>query len=618
MRETRKVADEDSCWGEPGEPVVLRARGACADSIRASDWSETPIGDIHAWDGAFVAALELILGSGFPMFLTWGPDHQFFFNDAYAPVVSDKGDCLGRPFRRIFPEAWPTIEPAFLRAFAGEATYDEDLEVPLARNHRLARTWWSFSYSPARDSFGAVRGVLGVVYETTRRLLAEQSLLTSEAALRAMTDTAPALLWRCDADGRLAWMNRRLERYLGAEALGDSRFQDRFHADDREAAEAAHARAVARNGPFEGQFRLRDLHGGHRWFFIRAQQVWDGEGVLIGWSGSAVDIQDWRAAADRAEASENLIREVSAAESTLMWTADLAERRISGLNPDFRSAWALPFGDGAVDWDEWLAVIHPEDRPPVLGAVERVAVGETLQGKFRVETGAGLRWFHATAFPITGEDGAVRRIGGLLVDVTRDIDPRVYVIEADPSAQNRLLHAFTRAGFKTRSFEDACALARVSDDLMPGVVVLASDKPYDDVAHAASILRMGGRRLPWVVAAALDDRLDAVVRLMKLGAADVLDRNAPLDQLVSAVRAAMPVREVQSEGAPEARRKIAELSRREREVLDGLLAGGTNKSIALDLSLSPRTVETYRAQLMDRLGARSLADLLNLAREALQ
>ncbi|WP_395945394.1 PAS domain-containing protein [Brevundimonas sp.] len=573
------------------------------------------------WDEVLVSSLNLVLNSRFPMCLTWGPEHLLFHNDAYDAVLRGKGACQGQPMQVVFPEAWALVEPILQRARVGNASYFEDLEIPLLRNAQLEETWWSFSYSPILLAEGAPGGVLGVVYETTRRFLAEQALWSREAALRVVTDMAPAMLWRCDAWGRLTWVNQELQTFLGEDGLEQMRLQDCFHPD--EAASLAEIEAACRETrkPFEGQARLKGALGDYRWFLIRAQQIWEGDGRFIGWCGSAVDIEDWRVAAEGVTDRDELVREFSGAETTMMWTADVASRRVQGLNPHFRSAWALPASGESVSWDEWVQLVHPDDQAQMAGALDLIAAGETMQGKFRAPTAdGGLRWFHATAFPIRGPGGVIARIGGLLVDVTSDTDPRVYLIDADAAAQNRLTHAFTRSSFKVRSFDDVAAFAKLSDDLVPGVVVLASDRELGSLIKAAGVLGVSSARLPWIAVGSFDHQLNEVVQLMKLGAANVLPASTPPEAIVQAARAALPSdgprsRE-SSRGPSGARNKIAELSRREREVLDGLARGGTNKTIAQSLSLSPRTVETYRAQLMDRLGVRTLADLLKLAADA--
>jgi FixJ family two-component response regulator len=89
-----------------------------------------------------------------------------------------------------------------------------------------------------------------------------------------------------------------------------------------------------------------------------------------------------------------------------------------------------------------------------------------------------------------------------------------------------------------------------------------------------------------------------------------------LEQLLDALAAALAsIRETaeRSQAAEFAAATIAALPPRERQVLDGLLAGGTNKTIARDLGLSPRTVEAHRARIMERLGARSLPELVQIA-----
>jgi len=106
------------------------------------------------------------------------------------------------------------------------------------------------------------------------------------------------------------------------------------------------------------------------------------------------------------------------------------------------------------------------------------------------------------------------------------------------------------------------------------------------------------------------------VEAMKLGANDFLEKPFDDDLLIASVRTAL------NRGADAAKRKqeiseihdkLAALSNRERQVLEGLVAGKANKVIAFDLGISPRTVEIYRANLMTKMSANSLSDLVRMA-----
>jgi RNA polymerase sigma factor (sigma-70 family) len=106
------------------------------------------------------------------------------------------------------------------------------------------------------------------------------------------------------------------------------------------------------------------------------------------------------------------------------------------------------------------------------------------------------------------------------------------------------------------------------------------------------------------------------VRAMKAGAVDFLDVPYHPEQLLDALASAQATireRAERDQATERLRALIAALPPREREVLDGLLAGGTNKTIARDLGLSPRTVEAHRARIMERLGAQSLPELVQIA-----
>lgn len=601
----------------PAPRPSIRGLSRTSERLRAIDWSETPMGPVGEWDPNFVCALNLLLESRFPMFCTWGEDHRLFYNDAFEPTILGKGVCLGQPITRVFAESWPDIGRLFQRALGGEAVYHEDLLVTLARNALLTPTWWSFSYSPLRAADGTIGGVFAALYETTRRFQAEQSLRSSEAALLDVTDMAPGLLWRCDPDGRLTWVNQALTTYLGAGRLKGHVWNDHVHPDD--VALAVRGYQTEPYDYFEAQQRLRGANGEYRWFIVRAQLTRGAGGELMEWYGSASDIHDWRSAVDSLADRSQLLREFTGSEVTLMMVADVDTRRIEALNPEARIACVAPADRGPVRWDAWTAKAHPDDQAPLGAAFERAAGGETTQVKFRREVEDGLiRRFHATVFPMPAPDGAVRRVGAMVVDVTREVDARIYLIDPDAGRRNALAHGLTRSGVKVRSFSDVEAFERVAADLLPGCVVLGASSRAEATLKAAGGLSLGGFRLPWIVVGEFEGQTDQVVQLMKLGAADVKSGELTSEVVRNAAVAAMSIQKPGRADAPPAdlSQKMRALSRREREVLEGLMAGGTNKSIAQNLGLSPRTVETHRAHLMDRLGVGTLAELLGLAAQA--
>jgi two-component system response regulator FixJ len=105
------------------------------------------------------------------------------------------------------------------------------------------------------------------------------------------------------------------------------------------------------------------------------------------------------------------------------------------------------------------------------------------------------------------------------------------------------------------------------------------------------------------------------VRAMKCGAVDFIEKPFDDDRLLSAIKSALALasRPGRHQGTIEAAQRIATLSRRERQVLDGLMTGRTNKAIARDLDLSVRTVEVHRARMLERLGTHTLAEAIRLA-----
>ena len=155
----------------------LAGGGKTGALMRDHDWSASPLGSPAAWPPPLRTIVALLLQSQFPMFVAWGPELGFLYNDPYAEILGSKHPlAIGRRFSGIWSEIWADISPLIDAAMAGHATYREDLPLLMNRKGYDEQTWFTFSYSPVRDESGAVAGMFCAVEETTRRVLAEQAL----------------------------------------------------------------------------------------------------------------------------------------------------------------------------------------------------------------------------------------------------------------------------------------------------------------------------------------------------------------------------------------------------------------------------------------------------------
>jgi PAS domain-containing protein len=153
----------------------LAGGGKMRALMREHDWSNSPLGPPQHWSPALRTVTGLMLDSKFPMFVAWGPELGFLYNDPYIEVLGAKHpDALGRRFDVVWTEIWPVISPLIQRALAGEATFNENLLLLMLRNGHEEQTWFTFSYSPARDENGNIAGMFCACTETTAQILAER------------------------------------------------------------------------------------------------------------------------------------------------------------------------------------------------------------------------------------------------------------------------------------------------------------------------------------------------------------------------------------------------------------------------------------------------------------
>jgi signal transduction histidine kinase len=178
----------------PTRDGLIFGSGEMADRTRNHNWSNTSLGPMDQWPEILLNTVNMLLSSRQPMLLWWGTDLIQFYNDAYrASLGDDKHPAsLGRRATENWPEIWPVVSPLIGDVMQrGESHWSEDRLIPIFLNGNLVDTYWTFSYSPVWDATGNVRGTLAVCTETTRRILAENSIRAERGRLMEVLQQAP-------------------------------------------------------------------------------------------------------------------------------------------------------------------------------------------------------------------------------------------------------------------------------------------------------------------------------------------------------------------------------------------------------------------------------------------
>lgn len=194
-------------------------------------------------------------------------------------------------------------------------------------------------------------------------------------------------------------------------------------------------------------------------------------------------------------------------------------------------------------------------------------------------------------------------------------DLTVHVIEDDEAVRDSLAFLLGSADIQAETHESATAFLSRFSEVSVGCIV--TDIRMPDVSGIDLLKRVKelDPGLPVIVITGHGD-VPLAVEAMKLGAADFFEKPFDDDTLITAIRLALDRnrnRDEEEARVVELRARFASLSARERDVIEGLVAGHPNKTIAYDLGISPRTVEVYRANVMTKMHAATLSDLVRMA-----
>lgn len=190
----------------------------------------------------------------------------------------------------------------------------------------------------------------------------------------------------------------------------------------------------------------------------------------------------------------------------------------------------------------------------------------------------------------------------------------VHVVDDDPAVRESLVLLLQSAGMSVRAYESAAAILDVASKLDAGCVLTDVRMPEID---GLTLQRRLAALNPCLAVVVMTGHADVpiAVEALKAGARDFLEKPFDDERLIDVIKDALAASQQAhqaSEAAESIIARLATLTRRERDVLDRLVAGQPNKVIAYELGTSPRTVEVQRARVMEKMGARSLAGLVRM------
>ena len=190
-------------------------------------------------------------------------------------------------------------------------------------------------------------------------------------------------------------------------------------------------------------------------------------------------------------------------------------------------------------------------------------------------------------------------------------EPVVHIVDDDASFARSLTRLLQAHGFRVRACASGAELLDAVSRETRGCVVMDLHMPRLDGLQLQATLAERAIALPVVFLTGQGD-IPASVQAMRRGAADFLEKHAPMEQLVAAVRRALDADDARSD----LHERVARLSERELEILRHVVRGRMNKQIAAELGIHERTVKLHRSAITIKLGVRSAAELATLARDA--
>ncbi len=521
----------------------LAGGGTSGELIRRFPWEETPIGPPHKWAQGLRTTVRIMLTTGHPTMIFWGPDLICLYNDAFSRSLGPEKHpgILGVAGRVAWEEVWPIVGAQIEHVLHGDgAIWHENQCVPIYRFGELQEVYWTYSYSPIDDptSPHGVGGVLVTCSETTEQVLAERKLASEREHFVQLFDQAPTFLALLQGPDHVIEMaNPSFRALVGhrpvigrklAEALPDAVEQGYLKLLDD----------VYRTGkPYSASgsryaFQVSpDEPATERYVDFVYQPITASDGAVRGILVQGADVTS-RAIADQALALNRARLDYATRLSGIgFWYCDLP---FDQLEWDARVKEHFFFApDDRITIDDFYARIHEDDRLATRDAIER-----SIRDRVAYDI------VYRTVHPSTGETKWIRALGG--TDYAADGSPTHFDgVTVDVSTQTRDQQDLARLNHRLRDQDRRKDefIAMLSHELRnPLAPIRAAAKviasPNVDPSHLRQSQRIIERQVGHM-ALLLDDLLD-IARITE-GKLQLRRETLPLIPIVdAAVEAVRP------------------------------------------------------------------------------
>jgi len=435
-------ARPDATTAQNTGQAFMAGKGEMASLIRAHDWSASSLGDPALWPQSLRTVVRLMLNTGHPMYVWWGPELTCLYNDAYRESIGPERHpgSLGRPAREVWAEIWEVIFPQIEQVLSGGgATWHVDHLVPITRHGRREDVYWTYSYSPIDDERapGGIGGVLVQCTETTQQVLAARELASERDRLAALHESEMRFRSALHAGGMGAWETdyQTLTRSWTPEGMAlfglslpdgrghvggpDDEYVAALHPDHRHLA-AGFRELADRQDSFPAEYWIVRADGSKLWL--------EGRGMVISRmpDGRAHRLVSIMAdATERKRAEERLLIEHQRLELAL------GAGRMGAYDMDMRDNvlwWSVQtyrlFGVSEQDFvptpAHVLALLHPDDREDFIRRrAEAIEGHRPFVHEFRILRPDGTQaWLGHRGHVEYDAGGRPVRIFGVTMDIT--------------------------------------------------------------------------------------------------------------------------------------------------------------------------------------------------------